>query len=108
MPLFADSAIAHSASGLAQEHRAKRVILSCGVGSLGEVLSVTLQIGPEGRAPTSEIVARLEPDGELEQCFQVWNRCYSSLGGSGGPLGIQKTADEPRPSHSTMSNCIAC
>ena len=87
---------------------AKRVILSFGAGSLAQVLSVTLQIGPEGKAPTSEIVASLTPDGELEQCFQAWNRCYSSLAGSCRPLGIPKAEDGTAPVQSAAANLAAC
>ena len=98
-----DSAVANSASS-----EAKRVILRFGPGSLAQPLSVTLQMGPEGKAPTSEVVASLAPDAALEQCFQAWDRCYSSLAGSCRPMGIPKADDDNVPSQSTAVDRLAC
>ena len=87
---------------------AKRVILSFGAGSLAQARSVTLQMGPEGKAPTSEIVASLAPDAELLRCFQAWSQCYGSLSRTGRPLGIPKAADETATIRSTAADLAAC
>lgn len=103
MPPFSDPATANLAQSVA-----KRVILRLGEGGLAQVLSVTLQIGPEGKAATGEMVASLLPDVELEQYFQAWSRCYSSLGGSCRSSGIPKAADEAQPIQSAAANLAAC
>jgi CHASE2 domain-containing sensor protein len=88
--------------------RAKRVILSFGAGGLAEGLSVTLQIGWEGKAPSSEAIASLQADAELEQCFQTWSRCYGSLAANDRPFGIAPAEKSPSGRHPATANLAAC
>lgn len=73
----------------------KLVVLKVGKGSFGQGFSVTLQIGDEGAAPSSETTGELPPDLAIPQLYQGWQSLYRQLDLSGRPMGLPKV---PKPS----------
>lgn len=73
----------------------KLVVLKVGKGSFGQGFPVTLQIGVEGAAPSSETTGDLPADLVIPQLYQRWQSLYRQLDLSGRPIGLPKV---PKPS----------
>lgn len=79
----------------------KLVVLKVGKGNFGQGFPVTLQIGDEGAAPSSETTGELPPDLTIPHLYQRWQSRYRHLDLPGRPIGLPKG---PRPS-SQIQDC---
>ncbi len=82
------------------------LILKFGAGSLAQGFPVTLQIGPEGALPHTEINGELPPARELKLNFEDWQQTYRRFDFSGTaagrPLALKK---QPDNRFSSLADC---
>ncbi len=82
------------------------LILKFGTGSLAQGFPVTLQIGPEGRLPHTEINGELPPARELKLNFEDWQQTYRRFDFSGAaagrPLALKK---QPPNRYASLADC---
>jgi len=85
------------------------LILKFGNGSLAKGFPVTLQIGPEGALPHTEINGELPSSPALKLDFDHWQQTYRHFDFSGAaagrPLALKKTS--PQKKVSTLADCDA-
>jgi len=85
------------------------LILKFGNGSLAEGFPVTLQIGPEGTLPHTEINGELPPSPALKLDLDRWQQTYRRFDFSGAAAGRPLALKKPSPQKkvSTLADCDA-
>ncbi|NEO31508.1 MAG: CHAT domain-containing protein [Symploca sp. SIO3C6] len=92
----------------------KLVVLKLGEGSFEQGFAVTLQIGPEGERPSTEINGKLPPAPGIHQQYSCWQQTYLRLGlpsrleAPAAQLTNVSHIDDCRQTAQLLSNSLNC